>query len=261
MMDERLNQEKIIANAPSAFYEKCIHDLRDTMQEGYKPRRIVYDFSMENRGFLFNNTNYAIPVNVDSLKGVMQLRKIIGTLYGKGIPTTGMTEEMKQEEQEYRNQTMYKTFTAMEKVIPNFEKYRRWVLRTYNPEELTYLSQHGVQIGDLTLNNNEQEEFANIVNTIVDNSIEKIDSGNFKYGQITAYEIPLAIRDWSLASAWTYHPANPEYLSSDIANTNKSLDTHFISTLNQRLLAMADGKYSIVRAQKEARKSNLHLVK
>lgn len=51
----------------------------------------------------------------------MQLRKIIGTLYGKGIPTTGMTEEMKQEEQEYRNQTMYKTFTAMEKLFQTLE--------------------------------------------------------------------------------------------------------------------------------------------
>lgn len=209
---KQLELQKRLLNAPVAQYEKCIKDLCELFHMGLelKSKNIFYD---ETIGFTFIDLlEYdSTPLNPNSLKDILTLNQMASFLYN--IPRISSYNdncsqiELEQSE-EIRNQMMMKTFLAIEKVIPNFQKHRRWVLRTFSKKEQSFLKQNNILTEDLTLNEEEYKQFNQTIQTIINNSIQKIASGKNEFWQIGANEIRIDLEENGLQSAWLYHKEN-----------------------------------------------------
>ena len=96
----------------------------------------------------------------------------------------------------------------MEKTIPNFEQHRRWILRSMPDDVLEFFERNGTTVGDLALNEQEYVQFNQTVENIVNDSIQKIESGTHKYWQISANEIRIDLGQSGMYNAWQHHKAN-----------------------------------------------------
>lgn len=213
---EQLQVQELLLEAPDTVYEKCVSDLCELFNMGLelKGKNIFYDNSKDGAGFTFidllrYNTT---PLNPDSISDVIRLDKMASFIYN--IPRVKIYSKTATEEQKEESTVLYykmkqKTFRAMEKVIPNFSRFRRWVLRTYSDDVLDFFENNGTIVGNLTLNEDECREFDNYIEQIVNDCLEKIATGKNEFWQIRANEIRIALDLMGLQSAWKYHSANP----------------------------------------------------
>ena len=130
------------------------------------------------------------------------------------IPRVSVYSQIATKEQIEESTVLYykmkqKTFRAMEKVVPNFSRFRRWVLRTYSDDVLDFFENNGTIVGNLTLNDDECREFDNYIEQIINECLEKIATGKNKFWQIRANEIRISLDLMGLQVAWKYHSANP----------------------------------------------------
>lgn len=213
---EQLQVQESLLEAPDTVYEKCVRDLCELFNMGLelKGKNIFYDNSKDGAGFTFidllgYNTT---PLNPDSISDVVRLDKMVSFIYN--IPKVSIYSQTANEEQKEESTVLYykmkqKTFRAMEKVIPNFSRFRRWILRTYSDDVLDFFEKNGTIVGNLTLNEDECREFDNYIEQIVNDSLEKIATGKNEFWQIRANEIRIALDMMGLQAAWKYHSANP----------------------------------------------------
>ena len=96
----------------------------------------------------------------------------------------------------------------MEKTIPNFNQHRRWFLRSLPNDELEFFAQNGTYIGNLSLTEQEYEQFNQKVKNIIDSSVQKIENGTHKYWQIRTNEIGTNLAQSGMSDAWRYHKTN-----------------------------------------------------
>jgi hypothetical protein len=101
-----------------------------------------------------------------------------------------------------------RVFQALEKVVPNFEQHRRWILRTYSVEDLTFFRNNGLDVGDLSLSEEEMVLFNKRVKEIIDRCLKNVADGTNQYWQIGANEIRIDLDHYTLNSAWIYHRDN-----------------------------------------------------
>ena len=213
---EQLQVQELLLEAPDTVYEKCVSDLCELFNMGLelKGKNIFYDNSKDGAGFTFIDLiGYdTTPLNPDSISDVIRLDKMTSFIYN--IPRVKIYSKTATEEQKEESTVLYykmkqKTFRAMEKVIPNFSRFRRWVLRTYSDDVLEFFENNGTIVGNLTLNEDECREFDNYIEQIVNDCLEKIATGKNEFWQIRANEIRIALDLMGLQSAWKYHSANP----------------------------------------------------
>lgn len=213
---KQLKVQELLLEAPDTVYEKCVSDLCELFHMGLelKEKNIFYDNSKDGAGFTFIDLlGYdTTPLNPDSISDVIRLDKMASFIYN--IPRVGKYNRTATEEQKEKSTVLYykmkqKTFRAMEKVIPNFSRFRRWVLRTYSDDVLEFFENNGTIVGNLTLNEDECREFDNYIEQIVNDCLEKIATGKNEFWQIRANEIRIALDLMGLQSAWKYHSANP----------------------------------------------------
>lgn len=213
---EQLQVQELLLEAPDTVYEKCVSDLCELFNMGLelKGKNIFYDNSKDGAGFTFidllrYNTT---PLNPDSISDVIRLDKMASFIYN--IPRVREYNRTATEEQKEESTVLYykmkqKTFRAMEKVVPNFSRFRRWVLRTYSDDVLDFFENNGTIVGNLTLNEDECREFDNYIEQIVNNCLEKIAIGKNEFWDIRTNEIRIALDMMGLQAAWKYHSANP----------------------------------------------------
>ena len=213
---EQLQVQELLLEAPDTVYEKCVSDLCELFNMGLelKGKNIFYDNSKDGAGFTFIDLlGYdTTPLNPDSISDVIRLDKMTSFIYN--IPRVKIYSKTTTEEQKEESTVLYykmkqKTFRAMEKVIPNFSRFRRWILRTYSDDVLDFFEKNGTIVGNLTLNEDECREFDNYIEQIVNDSLEKIATGKNEFWQIRANEIRISLDLMGLQAAWKYHSANP----------------------------------------------------
>lgn len=212
----QLKIQELLLEASDIVYEKCVSDLCELFNMGLelKGKNIFYDNSKDDAGFTFIDLlGYdTTPLNPDSISDVVRLDKMVSFIYN--IPKVSIYSQTATKEQMEESTILYykmkeKTFKAMEKVVPNFSRFRRWVLRTYSDDVLDFFENNGTIVGNLTLNDDECREFDNYIEQIINECLEKIATGKNKFWQIRANEIRIAL-DWmGLQAAWKYHSANP----------------------------------------------------
>ena len=212
---DHLKNQQVLALAPTAHYAALARDLGQLFYFGIetKAKNLFYDESLDNGGFTiidilgysdkvidFNSLSDIIRLN-HLLKGIATQTTLVS--YGKNIP-----EEAVLISKEYENQIFLKMFNALSRIIPDFENKKRWILRTYTKEQLEYFKNNGVSFDDLRLNDQEEEEYNNMLNEIVKESIKKIESGAYSYWQIEVNEIRNDLYFSGLKESWLYHPKN-----------------------------------------------------
>lgn len=213
---EQLQVQQLLLGVPDTVYEKCVSDLCELFNMGLelKGKNIFYDNSKDGAGFTFIDLlGYDItPLNPDSICDVIRLDKMASFIYN--IPRVSIYSQIATKEQIEKSTILYykmkqKTFEAMEKVVPNFSRFRRWVLRTYSNDVLDFFEKNGTVVGNLTLTDDECREFDNYIEQIINECLEKLATGKNKFWQIRANEIRIALDTMGMQAAWKYHSANP----------------------------------------------------
>lgn len=214
--EELMTNAKILAEAPSSHYIKLIKDLGELMHMGLeiKPKNIFYEPS-ENGGFtiidlLGFDTRKMKNNSLEDILFVLDSAFYIP----KGLPIEvyhGETsEQIKKQILELNYKIRKRIFAALEGSIPNFEIYRRWILRTLDDKTLSYFNQ---DIENLTLNQEEVTMFDTMIDTIISKVLLHEKKGRIE-PETTMWLIESKMRRNGLEKSWNYHPENPYALSS-----------------------------------------------
>ena len=251
---DQLQVQELLLEAPDTVYEKCVSDLCELFNMGLelKGKNIFYDNSKDGAGFTFIDLlGYdTTPLNSDSISDVIRLDKMAGFIYN--IPRISTYSKTATKEQIEESTILYykmkqKTFKAMEKVVPTFSRFRRWVLRTYSNDVLDFFEKNGTVVGNLALNDDECREFDNYIEQIINECLKKIATGKNRFWQIRANEIRIALDTMGMQAAWKYHSANP--IDDPIAFDDKwdferarekYLEDIVNNKFNERLQSVAD---------------------
>ena len=256
---EQLQVQELLLEAPDTVYEKCVSDLCELFNMGLelKGKNIFYDNSKDGAGFTFidllgYNTT---PLNPDSISDIIRLDKLVSFI--SNIPRVREYNRTATEEQKEESTLLYymmkqKTFRAMEKVVPNFSRFRRWVLRTYSDDVLDFFEKNGTVVSNLTLTDDECREFDNYIEQIINECLEKLAIGKNEFWQIRANEIRIALDTMGMQAAWKYHGANPINDPTDFDDKwdferarEKYLEDIVNKEFNDRLESVADTSLNV----------------
>lgn len=251
---KQLEMQLRIVNAPAAHYEKLVKDFCELFDLGWelKSKNVFYDEDIQNGGFTiidFLEGSHK-PFDYNSRKDILEILPNMGGICYAG--QLNFNNDASEEDKKLATQQSYKIkqnfFSAMEKTIPNFENHRRWVLRSMSDSELAFFEKNGTFIGDLRLNEQEYQEFDQTIETIINNSIEGIVSGENEYWEIGMNEIRINANRFGLKDAWFYHSANNRRKSDfdgDFADLNyrstceEDLKENINAIFDERLSALA----------------------
>lgn len=247
--EEQIAKQKELLAAPNIHFDTLILDLCELCDKGteLKPKNIFYDKDPKSGGFtiidLLGRNSTERPFD-NSLKAVLWVNRLSHSVFYSTQIYSG-TEEQKKVSAELLKALKLKLFLSLERMIPDFEKHRRWVLRSFMEDELKYFSENGVNVGDLTLNAEEIDEYNRLIEIVVNQSIEKIKSGTHLYWQIEANEIRNDLAACGLGCAWAYHPDNKinrkdyqDYWAFERA-CSTDLEHSLMERLNERLEELA----------------------
>jgi hypothetical protein len=215
--DRILESEAIISQIPDSHYEKFVSDLSELLFLGIemKPKNFFYDEDEKDGGFtvidLLDGTDRRF--NPESFRDISFLWINLSAMpqaLANAAYYAGLEDKTKSDEMVMR--IRQRLFMAMEKTIPGFDKHRRWLLRTLPPETLKYFEEHGTEVGDLTLDDEEMKHFNKTLRQIVVESIGDVESGKSEYWQIAANYVRISLAETGMKSAWLYHRANTRKL-------------------------------------------------
>lgn len=209
---EQLKRQYILAAAPSRHYERFISDICSLFNMGLelKPKNFFYDI---NEGFTIIDLLEAneTPINFNSLEEIVRLNALARSVFNFTCVSSYnkyATDEQRELSRNLNYKIMLRVLEAMEKVVPDFERYKRWVLRKYSQEELEFLKVNNYYNGDLKLTLEEKKYFWQKINEIVNTCLIKISNGEVEYWEIEANEIRIALSSCGISEAWLYSDDN-----------------------------------------------------
>lgn len=238
----QLKRQEALLNAPDYHYEKCIADICEIFNMGLelKAKNVFYDESIEDGGFTFIDLiGYdSTPLNPNSIEDILLLTKYISFIYN--IPRISAWKGAPEEHIE-RSDLMYykmwqKVFMAIEKVIPNFDQHRRWVLRSYPNDVLEFFQDNGTSIGNLSLTEQEYDEFDQRIELIIERALQNLMSGKFEFWDICANKIRIDLEYMGLKDAWKYHIENEQ--SSDNFDSDWDYDRYCEQVLLKNIVSL-----------------------
>ena len=243
----QIERQQKLLRAPDSHFDHLVSDLCALINMGteMKSKNFFYDDDYENGGFtiidLLGGSNE--PFNPNSIKDILW---VWGTLNYVCCQCTIFENE---KSNELYLQMRQRFFDSMERTIPNFNKYRRDVLRDCSLREQEYFEKNGTEVGDLTLTEEEEIEFSKRNDELIDELIEKIKSGKYQYWQIVVNEIRNELRQNGQNNAWRYHKSNTRKIEDYNDRKNGTflykndseidLREHLLDEFDQRLLEVA----------------------
>lgn len=228
---EQLKKQKEIVEIPNEHYEKYISDLIELFYFGLepKPKNFFYD---KEKGFTtidLSESDNDKKFDKTSLKDILYLFRLTYSITNCSIPfyNKTATPEMKKLSTDMNHLIQFKIFNAVKNTIPNFDKYERFILRTYDNEILEQFRNFGLQFNDLSLNAEEETTFNEIIHKIAKESVEKIKSGKYKFWQIKVNEIRNELSNYGLKSSWMYNRNNTRKQDEKPENWNNDEEYTF----------------------------------
>lgn len=209
---EQLKKQKEILDAPDSHFEKYVSDLIKLFYFGLepKPKNFFYDKEIGFTTIDLLGLESHKQFNYESLKDILYLFSLTYSILNNRISpySKDVSDDLKEVSEEMYYMTRYKIFNAIKKNIPNFEFFERFILRNFDEETLEKFKEFGLVIGDLTLNESEEEYFKSMLDFIVKDSLEKVSSGKYYLWQIKINEIRICLDGYGLTSSWLYHKDN-----------------------------------------------------
>lgn len=209
-----LEYKKDFASIDIKHYEKFLMDIKELYYLGIelKPKNIFFDKEV---GFTIIDFLKSSDKTLDltSIKDILLLKdsSLCIDYYLWSIDENDKDVFKKYQSLSYA--IRLKLFLAMKKVIPHFNKYEKWILRTYSFNELKYFQDNNVLVGNLFLDTEEKEIFAREIASIISDNLKKILDGEVKYWDVCANLIRMALDDLGLNYAWLYHERNKKNIA------------------------------------------------
>lgn len=206
----QLKKQEEIVQIPQAHFEKYVSDMCELFGMGLEPqpRNFFYD---KNEGFtIIDLSNRETKkIDYDSLKDILELDKLLATVYDcSQVHYYVENEEQKAKSNLLNKQIRLKMFLALEKVIPTFKKFKRDILRSYPKDVVEYFAANKVEVGDLTLTQEEIVDFEKRINEIINNTLRKLALGKCTLEHIAYNEIRIELKANGLQNSWLYHKDN-----------------------------------------------------
>ena len=209
----QLQNQKEIADAPQEQYDKYVHDLIELFYFGLetKPKNLFYD---KEKGFTIIDLledGKKEHFDYESIKDISYLFDLTRSLTQTAIPyyyIKDIPEEQKQLTDELRYVIEFKTYNAVKNNIPNFKKFERWILRSFDKDKLAKFKEYGLEFGNLVLTEEEQQEFNATIDKVVEMSLEKVACGKYLLWQIFANEIRNDLQSFLMYDSWMLNPDN-----------------------------------------------------
>jgi len=205
------NQSKL-AELDNIHYEKLASDLKELMYAGIElqPKNIFLDTKNLNGGFtiidLLTPKNKVYQGTLQENSTLFKYLKIIFE-HSKLLSYVGKpTDEQIAKSEEVSKKQYLKCFKALNKSVPEFNYYNRWILRSLDEDTLKYFKNNGFDYENLTLTAKEEKQFKDLCLEIKNNSIKKIKEGTHKFWQIEVNEVRIDIDCNLLIDAYNYSP-------------------------------------------------------
>ena len=204
---EQLSKQEEVLNIPQEHYDRLAVDLKELFNMGLEPKlkNVFYD---ENYGFtLIDLLGYdETECNLESLEDIDYMRRVMEAIPNQTtrLPVGDSYPEITKKAKENKSRIRAKIYLALRKIVPR--KYHRMVLRTYDLECLDTFREIGVLNEDLTLTLDEQIAFNIYLNNIVNESFEKIRTGQCELWQIELNEIRRSLTTTGLYQSFKYYP-------------------------------------------------------
>lgn len=210
--EEQLKMQRKLISIPNSHYEKYVSDIMQLLYCGIepKPKNVFYDDDPVNGGFTtidllgMSDGEEFNPDSIDDIKRVYQIVSLIGEFTTISLYDENATEEQKEMSHELNDIIKYRVILAMRRVVPNFDKYERIILRTLYSDSLENLKKMGLNFDDLTLTAEEEERINLDIQKIVLECVEKIASGKFEFWQIDSNEIRISSDKLCLPTDFSY---------------------------------------------------------
>lgn len=258
-----LARQKELVEAPFSHYEHWISDLMLMHNMGLELKYKNFFYDVKEGFTIIDLLNYdETPVNVNSMEEINRLVKnsFIPSYSSKLSPFgKETTDEEKEKSDVLANMMRLRIFKALQKVVPNFSKYERWILRTFPSDLLEFFNQNGLQIEDLNLTEEEYKEFEVFIQEILDKCMKDIEDGKIKYWQVDANEIRNGNIGYCLNEAWLVHRDNytdPASYEDDYdykRASERSLAVLMLERFNKMLVerALTSGNPNVLQAKKD----------
>ena len=254
---EQLQKQEELLNIPDEHYQKAILDLIQLSIVGIelKPKNIFYS---KEKGFTFIDLLYR--QYYDDEINVHKLFSLIDFIYEyseiESFSDVASEEEIRTS-QNISIKIIIKILNNLEKALPEFAQYKRDILRSKDISELEKISANGYDIGDLRLTEDEQKLFDDNIDKVVNNCMDKIQSGRYELWQIYSNEIRFGLDNMMLSSNWLYHKDNTKHkeeyesLSEYYLDCQEELENKVIEMFNQQLLNLESYDDDVIKAQQE----------
>ncbi|MFI3307102.1 MAG: hypothetical protein R3Y21_00905 [Mycoplasmatota bacterium] len=209
---ETLMQEFL--NMPNSHLDKCILDICCIFNMGLelKPKNVFYDNNIDNGGFIFIDFLEGNEKELDFTKpkDINLLLLYLFFLKTPAIPNFGKlyTEEQKLNGEQFSLSMNTRIFKSLERVIPNFEIYKRDILRTYDQFKLNNLISNNVVFENLSLTEEEIILFGKKCKDIAILLIKGYLDGTMSLGDIYVNKIRIDSHFNFLDTNWTFNRLN-----------------------------------------------------
>ena len=234
---------------PESHIDKAIADICKLFHMGIelKAKNIFYDNSLIDGGFTFIDFIFGDEkeINFESTEDINLLTKVLGFLKTPSLPS--WSKDYTDEEKSYSEQFCLimntRTFKSLERVIPNFLKYKRSILRTYDKKKLDNLRNNGFEFDDLNLTEEEMFAFEEKCKNIVKEAIKKYLNKSNKLWDIHANVLRLNLESNFMFSNWLYNDIN--VLKNDDFEDNYNYERECQCMLEDTLKIMFDSAIEI----------------
>lgn len=241
----QIERQQELLSAPDSHYDKLVSDMCELLNMGteVKAKNVFYDDNRENGGFtiidLLGGSNE--PFNSDSIEDLLKVWNNLDYIVMQTIVSQYQDDsDYRSKSVELSMQMRQKIFTSMERVIPNFGKHRREVLRTFNKETIEFFERNGTEVGNLTLDEEEEKTFEEMNSKIIEEVIEKIENEEYKKNRYSCAlgEIQRRLRDNGQVYAWLYHSNNEK--KDSMQDSEKYLYDILQKLFDERLRELAE---------------------
>lgn len=261
--EEQIARQQELLNMPDKQYQKLVTDLIKLCKLGIelKPKNIYYDKNVGITIIDLQDTNEEIT----NMYEILELPDFIYCQTGVYCYGKDIDEEILAYSSILSRKIHMKLLINMEKVIPDFNKYKRWLLRSYYSDELIFFKDNGYIYDDLSLTEEEYKLFDDYIENIIKQCINKLSSGKLKYWQISANEIKNSLDSLKLPEAWRYHKDNPmkeQKFDSDydcFFECRRYLSKIVNDRFNEILGSMESNNQYIIEAQEEQKKEKMYV--
>ena len=206
-VEEQLKRQQELLDIPLEHFIKLAKDFGELFHMGLEPQAKNLFYDKEKGFYIIDLLGYdESGINYESLSDILYLKKLMEALSNITVilDYRCKDKEMVKKSKEFFNKLQAKIYLAIKDIIPN--KYRRFVLRTYKKDTLELFYKDKVINEDLTLTQEEIQEINKLFDSIINDSYEKIKSGEYQLWQIEVNEIRNSINGYGILDSYKYYP-------------------------------------------------------